>query len=248
MASQLLCTVKFGVLAAIAFVGPKVITDIGNYLGRMEKRIDTPSISDIPFSELIHPSGTAPRGIEKPPAASDFGDRYAARYAAAPTDEPSPPLSPPKEMLSESAATPVTPMDRIFRFDLLPEAIVAAWPKVYADDSAPPLRGYRTAILTGTAPDDLTGSITWWFDVRQMCRIVLSGQIDDSKKLVDFMEYRYGMTLDEESTPTEIRYRSTSETRRRTAEISRMTLRPAAVFGGDGPKRNFSVQIELYRP
>ncbi len=40
MASQFLCSVKYGLLAIIAFVGPKVITDSGSYLSNVEKGLE----------------------------------------------------------------------------------------------------------------------------------------------------------------------------------------------------------------
>lgn len=45
MASQFLCSLKYGLLAVVAFVGPKVITESGNYLSNVEKGFDQPSVS-----------------------------------------------------------------------------------------------------------------------------------------------------------------------------------------------------------
>ena len=44
MASQFLCSLKYGLLAMVAFVGPKVITESGNYLSNVEKGFEASSV------------------------------------------------------------------------------------------------------------------------------------------------------------------------------------------------------------
>ena len=254
--SQLLSAAKFGVLAAIAFFGPKLITESGNYLGRMEHLDESSS----PSSEtgLIHPSDLAPDAKNAP---FDFerndlkSPNESVRYW--PSSEsrsdvtltPTTTFAPTAPTAVSSAAPTITPLETALRFDRTPAWIVATWPRVRTDDTAPPWRGYRVPLLTGTNPDDLSGALTYYFDQRRTRRISFVGRTGDYQKLLAYLEYRFGMTPDDDSTPAETRYHSTLEPDRHSnAETSRLTIRGAAVFDAATPTRRFDVTFDLYAP
>lgn len=246
--SQLINAAKFGVLAAIAFFGPKIITESGNYLARVEHR-DDPARSS--FS-LVRPSdrerNAPPSGDnlpERPPF--DAGERgsYSVRYGSAPVRE-----TKLEQRSSFTEITPVmTPLDLAVRFDRTPRWIVSTWPRVRTDDTDRTLRGYRVPLLTGTKPDDLSGALTYYFDSRAMRRISFVGRTGDFRKLLAYLEYRFGMTLDDDTPPSEYRYHSTLASDRGAAgEISRLTIRGAAVFDAAEPENRFNVTFDLFAP
>lgn len=268
MASQLLSAAKFGILAAIAFTGPKLITESGKYLARVEKRFD----HDDESAALIHPASD--EEFQEPFESVPESPRYAndstplallpdqrhetllRPISSAPSLTPADPsaaaLSPADQapgdrLLSDMPV--ITPLEKVLRFDLYPGSIAAIWPKVYADDSIPGQRGYRVSLLTGTQKDDLTGALCYWFDQRSLRRLTFGGQTGDFRKILAFLEYRYGMILDTESPPDEYRYRSSLERGARNPDqISRLNVRPAVTIDSSAPGENFRVDFELFRP
>lgn len=262
MASQLLSAAKFGILAAIAFTGPKLITESGKYLARVEKRIDRSDESAMTF---IHPAPDD--GFQEPFQSVLESPRYAinsttlanapnrwseTRFRPIPNTTLSPPTPPFAETFADKAVSDmpvITPLEKIIRFDLYPGTIAAIWPKVYADDSIFGQRGYRVSILTGTQNDDLTGALCYWFDQRALRRITFGGQTGDIRKILAFLEYRFGMVLETDSPPDEYRYHSSLEQNGRNPEqISRLTIRPAVTIDSNAPGGNFRVDFDLYRP
>lgn len=274
MASQLLSVVKFGVLAAIAFTGPKLITDSGKYLARVEKRLDTGAETD---DALIHPAASSfePKARKSDSEPSLFTSVLSARPAQSETygaesygvGYPSDssvgdsngglsgdaaawrPRSTSPESESPSGPIQFTPLEQIVRFDLYPGTIASMWPKVYADDSVPDWRGYRVSVVTGTQKDDLTGALCYWFDRSSLRRITFGGQTGDIRKLLTFFEYRYGMTLQKDSPPDEYRYVASLErSAKDPTKISRLTIRPGQALDAAAPESNFRVDFDLYRP
>lgn len=249
--SQLLSTAKFGVLAVIALLGPKIITESGNYLARVERRGESARSA----SRLVRPSDeerNAPSSGERigeyPPARpsldADQNGAYSARYGSDSVYHPESGRPP-----SFAEAAPViTPLDSVVRFDRTPRWIVSTWPRVRTDDADGARRGYRVPLLTGTGPNDLSGALTYYFDNRAMRRISFVGRTGDFRKLLAFLEHRFGMTLDDDSPPSEYRYHSTLASHRTAGEISRLTIRPATVFDAAEPENSFNVAFDLFAP
>ncbi|HEV3024657.1 MAG TPA: DUF6690 family protein, partial [Pirellulales bacterium] len=69
------------------------------------------------------------------------------------------------ESLANAAAdaTPVVDVQQAFRFDVTSAWVLGRWPRVSAGLSQLDLQGYRVPLVTGTKPDDLAGSLTYYF-------------------------------------------------------------------------------------
>ncbi len=226
MASQLFNSVKFGILATIAFFGPKILSESGKYYARFEKSLPppqkeesmrkTPSPSSIPvddkpfYSRFFHATEVSAIPSKKSPSSTltasptartgPVEDRrsFVTHYPESTPESPSP--SP----LVEDG-TPITPLERIVRFDLTPDQIRRIWPESYVDLSVPNRTGWRVPVLTGTASDDLAGAITYYFDQRKMTRISFTGRTEDAKKIVSFLTYRFGLVLMEGEESSQVR-------------------------------------------
>jgi hypothetical protein len=90
------------------------------------------------------------------------------------------------------APVQVDPAD-VLRFDLTPAWVMQQWPWVTAGLSQLTLQGYRVPLVTGTAADDLAGSLTYYFNARQTVeQITFEGTTGDATKLLRVLVGRYG--------------------------------------------------------
>lgn len=91
-------------------------------------------------------------------------------------------------------AAPVQDFGEIFRFDLTPEHILQRWPKVMTVSAETELQGLRVPLVTGPNPDDLVGSLTYYFDPRRnVQRITFQGSTGDPQRLLFLMTQTYRM-------------------------------------------------------
>ena len=260
MAGQFIRSIKYGILAVIAFFGPKILTESGRYCAKMEKTFptacdetpDSPGEKPIElperpplWSRIFHPtkesSEEKDRKTAYPVSENEQPARgypsYSARY---PSESPAPPI------LTTPAGIPVTPPEKIFRFDVTPDAVRAAWPKVYVDHSLPDLTGFRVSALTGTEADDLTGALTYYFDSRELRRIVFMGRTGDARRIIDFFAYRFGTVYQgaESNSETEV-YRVPPEGWNKKANSSHLTIRRGVAYGAGETNGGDEVVIEL---
>lgn len=79
-----------------------------------------------------------------------------------------------------------TPIEQVFRFDLTPQSIASRWPRVSTvAGSDPDQLGMRVVLVTGTQPDDIAGSLTYYFDQHhQLQRITFTGMTRDPRRLL----------------------------------------------------------------
>lgn len=87
---------------------------------------------------------------------------------------------------------PTINLDEIFRFDASPSWVQQRWQRVSTCPNLDGLRGLRVALVTGTNPNDLHGSLTYFFDVNQTVqRISFQGWTGDSTKLLQFLTQKF---------------------------------------------------------
>jgi hypothetical protein len=79
-----------------------------------------------------------------------------------------------------------TPIEQVFRFDLTPQWVASRWPRVSTvAGSDPDQLGMRVVLVSGTRPDDIAGSLTYYFDRHhQMQRITFTGLTRDARRLL----------------------------------------------------------------
>ena len=86
-----------------------------------------------------------------------------------------------------SAGTAVpTPIEQVFRFDLTPQWVTGHWPRVSTVAGIDPDQlGMRVVLVSGTRPDDVAGSLTYYFDRHhQLQRITFTGLTRDPRRLL----------------------------------------------------------------
>jgi len=82
---------------------------------------------------------------------------------------------------SESGAT----IEEAFRFDLTPQWVTSHWRRVSTVLGDPTQLGMRVALVSGTSPSDIAGSLTYYFDEHhQLQRITFSGFTADPRRLL----------------------------------------------------------------
>ena len=93
------------------------------------------------------------------------------------------------------------------RFDVTPTWVMERWPWVSAGLSQLPLAGYRVPLVSGSAEDDLAGSLTYYFNARQqVARITFQGTTGDARKLIRLLISRYNFGRRITNDPSLFRY------------------------------------------
>jgi hypothetical protein len=93
-----------------------------------------------------------------------------------------------------NSGAPTCDIPDAFRFDVSPEWITARWPRVTTVLAETDLQGLRVPLVTGNRPDDLAGSLTYYFDKKHVVqRIAFQGNTGDERRLVAFLTQYYQM-------------------------------------------------------
>ena len=83
-------------------------------------------------------------------------------------------------------------IEAIFRFDITPEWIRSRWSRISIVPATGKLQGMRVPVVTGTRPDDLAGSLTYYFNQKhQVRRIDFQGITGDDTPLVALLARRF---------------------------------------------------------
>ena len=76
-------------------------------------------------------------------------------------------------------------IEQAFRFDLTPQWVASRWSRVSTVLGEPEHLGMRVAWVSGTRPDDVAGSLTYYFDPHhQLARITFEGLTHDPRRLL----------------------------------------------------------------
>ena len=90
---------------------------------------------------------------------------------------------------------PVRSLDEVVRFDINPAWVISRWGRVFTSPAEDEMRGYRVALVTGTADFDLVGSLTYYFNREQkLQRITFVGQTGNTLPLVALVQRKHGLT------------------------------------------------------
>lgn len=173
-------------------------------------------------------SGTAETTGTLVPAAGDV------EYASSPVNAELLAQAPTKNDLAE-----------IFRWDITTAWVLGHWPRVSAGLAQVDLQGYRVPLVTGTATDDLAGSLTYYFNKRQRVeRITFFGTTGDSRRLVALLATRFGFVRELNDDPSLFLYR----VREGRQVVSELRVKPAHVLRSDEPYSRFDVSLLIKRP
>jgi len=148
--------------------------------------------------------------------------------------------SPASGTTSHSAPTPI---EQVFRFDLTPQWVASRWPRVSTvAGSDPGQLGMRVVFVSGTRPDDIAGSLTYYFDRHhQMQRITFTGLTRDPRRLLSAVVTPYRL----KSQPTtDAAYYIGGDPKNPTSEV---VVRHMPVLVADAGIANAEVEVDLSR-
>jgi hypothetical protein len=91
-------------------------------------------------------------------------------------------------------SAPPVGVEEAFRFEIQPPWVLARFPNVSTVAGDPKQLGMRVALVTGTRPDDLAGSLTYYFDQHhQLQRITFTGRTGDARRLLGALVPVHGL-------------------------------------------------------
>jgi len=119
------------------------------------------------------------------------------------------------------------------------------WERVSAGLADIDLQGYRVPLVTGTADDDLAGSLTYYFDKQQKVqRITFHGTSGNPRKLVTLLTGRYGFLRQSTDDPSLYLY----QVKWNGKPTSELRIKPARVVRADAPHSRFEIELAMKRP
>jgi hypothetical protein len=140
---------------------------------------------------------------------------------------------------------PVYDLTEVIRFDATPAWIMSRWSRVLTVSSELKLQGFRVPLITGTTPDDLAGSLTYYFDeTNKVQRIRLVGGTGNPNRLIAVVQRRYKMRREHSGDAHDVLYQAAWNGR----PVSELRIRPAAVVEADAPQRRFQILLEINQP
>ena len=90
----------------------------------------------------------------------------------------------------------VEDLREVLRFDITPGWVVQRFSRVTTVLADVQLEGLRVPIVTGTKPDDIAGTLTYYFDhTARVQRITIHGFTGDPQRLIATMTQHYGLSL-----------------------------------------------------
>ncbi len=133
--------------------------------------------------------------------------------------------------------------EQIFRFDLPPAFVTQNWSRVSATLAELELEGLRVPLVTGTQLDDISGSLTYYYDKNhRLQRIAFQGTSGDYRRLTAFVQKFHHL----EAEPTlgaglfMAKWNGTPK--------SVLRIRNAPVLRADMPLSRFEIDMEINRP
>ena len=148
----------------------------------------------------------------------------------------------PRELRIESE--PVGDLAEVIRFDVPPDWVLGRWPRVETSSlpGEPPLQGYRVAVVTGTRPDDIAGSLTYYFTPKQhIRRLAFQGTTGDPRRLIELATKKYELKLQPPSQPGEVVY----QVRSLGQSHSELKIKSENVFRTDSLYSRYSITMEI---
>ena len=167
-------------------------------------------------------AGSEPAAGEPSPAAAAAAGQPAASAV---------PLSP---------QAPTCDLASALSFDVTPQWVTGAWPQVTTVPDTR-LSGLRVPLVTGVMPDDVVGTLTYYFDTQQrLQRITFAGNTADPRRFVSLITSQYRLTP--QATLDAGLYQSKWNGR----VISSLHVRQAPLAAA-GARANYDLALDLHR-
>lgn len=133
----------------------------------------------------------------------------------------------------------------VIQFGASPAWVMQRWPRVTAGLAELDLQGYRVPLVTGTAQDDLAGSLTYYFDRSQRAaRIDFQGTTGDPRKLIALVTNQYHFEPQASNDPGLLLY----QVKWNGKPQSELRIRPARVVRADQPYARYEIDLAMKRP
>lgn len=144
-------------------------------------------------------------------------------------------------------AAPIVDIAEVFRFDITPGWVIQRWPLVSTGMGQIQLEGFRVPVFTGTAEDDIAGTLTYYFDPHQRPhRIAFFGTTGDPKKLLELLTRQFGFERNVLNDPSIVVYEVPVPKPYKPA--STLKIEPMPVVSANDPLRRFQISLVLERP
>jgi hypothetical protein len=89
---------------------------------------------------------------------------------------------------------PPVALEEALRLDISPVWVTSRWSRVSTVLGETDQMGLRVALVTGTEPQDVAGSLTYYFDTRhQLQRITFTGLTGDESRIITHLMNRFGL-------------------------------------------------------
>lgn len=188
-------------------------------------------------------SGLSPLGIRS-------SDK--TQEAAATDGDPSKAAAPPAVVSTVTGAggiplegAGVQDLARVFRFDVTTSWVLEHWSRVSTGLAEMEKQGYRVALVSGTRPDDVAGSLTYYFGPDQHVeRITFYGSTGDARRLVAVLATQHGFLRVLTDDPGLFMY----QVKEHGKPISELRIRASRVVRAEAPNSRFEVALIMQRP
>lgn len=142
-----------------------------------------------------------------------------------------------------ATVTPVATLEGVLRFDITPRWVMDNWPHVSTTRADGDLDGLRVPLITGTNPQDVAGSLTYYFDRQRVVqRVALDGVVGDERHLVSVVTRVFHLEADLQAGAGIYVSKWNGEA------TSALWIRRAPVVSADNPYQKFEFALELNRP
>ncbi|MHB0955969.1 MAG: DUF6690 family protein [Pirellulaceae bacterium] len=139
--------------------------------------------------------------------------------------------------------TPVANLAGVLRFDITPQWIMDNWPHIATTRSEGGLDGLRVPLITGIRPEDVVGSLTYYFDKQRIVqRVALDGVTGDDRQLVAVVTQTFQLQPDPQAGVGIFVSKWNGEA------TSALWIRRLPVVSADNPFQKFEFSLELNRP
>ncbi len=145
--------------------------------------------------------------------------------------------------LRSATSTPVATLEGVLRFDITPRWVMDNWPRVSTTRSEGDLDGLRVPLITGTRPQDVAGSLTYYFDEQRVVqRIALDGVVGDERHLVSVVTRVFHLQ------PEPLAGVGVFVSKWNGTTTSALWIRRLPVVAVENPYQKFEFAMELNRP
>jgi len=140
---------------------------------------------------------------------------------------------------------PAQNLVEVLNFDGTPDWVTARWPRVTTGLAQLGLEGYRVPLVTGTAPDDLAGSLTYYFGANRTVQfITFHGVTGDPRKIIAHVVQRYGFQPQRTDDPGLAVYMAKWNGK----PVSELRIQTARVLRADQPNLSYKIDLAMKRP